>query len=354
MRVGLLSYPMLFQREGGLQIQVRETLAALGRLAPRVDAILADPARVRLDQFDVVHVFAAIHGNDRVVETARDMGVPVVLSALVPPGWNRANGTRARVADRVLGNVTRWNVHTSYAQMRRALQQATLVVALGEDERRAIRDGFLVDDGKVRVLPNGIAPGFFASRPALFRERSGIAGPFVLATGAVSPYKNQLGIARALSGLDLPFVVIGEAQERDRAYLDSLRDVRGVRWMGALKHDDPMLASAYAAASVFVLPSQGEVAPLSVLEALAAGTPVVMTEDSALSLPGSEFALEKVRWTDAEAQKRAVLRFLATPPAREEVSALVRGLTWDRVAESLVRVYQEALAVPAIGARHAV
>lgn len=354
MRVGLLSYPMLFQREGGLQVQVRQTLAALNRLAPRIDAALVDPSSMRLDELDVVHVFAAINGNDRVVETARDMGVPVVLSALVPPGWNRANGTRARVADRVLGNVTRWNVHTSYAQMRRALQQATLIIALGEAEQRAIREGFLVDDAKVRVLPNGIAPGFFDARPALFRERTGIAGDFVLMTGAVSPYKNQLGMARALAGLDLPFVVIGEAQERDRAYLDQLRGMRGVRWLGALRHDDPLLASAYAAASVFVLPSQGEVAPLSVMEALAAGTPVVMTDESALSLPGSEFALEKVGWTDGEGQRRAVLRFIAQAPPRAAVAALVAGYTWDSVAEALAVHYREAISQAGTESRRAV
>ena len=38
MRVGILSYPMLFQRDGGLQIQVRETISALNRLQ-------ANPAR---------------------------------------------------------------------------------------------------------------------------------------------------------------------------------------------------------------------------------------------------------------------------------------------------------------------
>lgn len=339
MRIGLLSYPMLFQREGGLQIQLRETLAALNRLGPRLQAKLVDPATTRLDQLDVVHVFAAINGNDRVVETARDQGVPVVLSPLVPPGWDRASGTRARVADRLLGNFTRWNVHSSYAQMRRALQQASLVIALGDQEKRAIREGFLIDDAKVRVLPNGIDSAFFDARPDLFRDRTGIKGPFALMTGAVSPYKNQLGIARVLAALDLPFVVIGDAQERDRAYLAQLREAAGVRWLGALRHDDPLLASAYAAAAVFVLPSQGEVAPLSVMEALAAGTPVVMTEDSALELPGSEFALAKVHWTDAEGQRRAVMRFVAQPPPRDRVRALVRTFTWDRVAGALADYY---------------
>ena len=346
MRVGMLSYPMLFQREGGLQVQVRETLAALGRTgAGRGLAVsLVDPCRMRLDEFDLVHVFSAINGNDRIVEAAVDLGVPCVLSPLVPPGWTRSSGTRARVADRVLGNVTRWNVHSSYAQMRRALQQATLVVALGEAEKRAIRNAFLVDDQKVRVIPNGIGACFFEAGPRLFRDKTGIEGDFVLMTGAISPYKNQLGLARALAPLALPFVVIGEARERDSGYLAELRREPGVRWLGSLRHDDPLLASAYAAATVFALPSQGEVAPLSVMEALAAGTPVVMTETSALDLPASEAAIARVHWQDAGAQRAAVQRFMAARPARRHVRELVQGLTWDRVALALTACYAEACA----------
>src|SRR5450830_1193345 len=58
MRVGILSYPMLFQREGGLQVQVRETIAALNRLgqddAHPLQAELVDPNRQRLQGMGVV------------------------------------------------------------------------------------------------------------------------------------------------------------------------------------------------------------------------------------------------------------------------------------------------------------
>lgn len=347
MRVGILSYPMLFQREGGLQIQVRETIDALNRVSARsatdIQVELVDPSRSNLDDYDLIHVFAAINGNHRIVEAAADLGVPVVLSPLISPGWNRSSGTCARVADRLLGKLTAWNVQTSYAQTRRALQLATLVVALGEAEKRAIGSGFLIDSGKIRVFPNGISPHFFDAEPTLFRQRTGMAGPFVLMVGAISPYKNQLGMARALAELALPFVLIGPAQERDQDYLRQVRAVRGVTCLGPLKHSDPLLASAYAAASVFVLPSQGEVFPLTVLEALATGTPVVMTSESALGLPDSDFALKTVRWDDPEEQKRAVLDLMADAPERERVRPLVRGFTWERVAAQIAQSYEEVL-----------
>src|SRR5690242_6239233 len=115
MRVGILSYPMLFQREGGLQVQVRETVAALNQLDASMSAELVEPARQSLADFDLIHVFSAFNGNFRVVESAAELGVPVVLSPLVSPTWNRSTGFRARVAERLAGRISSYNLQTSYA-----------------------------------------------------------------------------------------------------------------------------------------------------------------------------------------------------------------------------------------------
>ncbi|WEF34515.1 glycosyltransferase [Pseudoduganella chitinolytica] len=348
MRVGILSYPMLFQREGGLQVQVRETIAALNRLgqdaAHPLQAELVDPNRERLDSYDLIHVFSAINGNYRVVEAATEMGVPVVLSPLLSPGWDRAAGFRARVADRLAGRLTAWHVQTSYAQTKRALQLARLVIALGEPERDAIMSGFLIEASKIRVFPNGISRQFFTARPEAFRHRTGITGPFVLMAGTISPYKNQLGLVQALEGLELPIVLIGRCAREDQGYLDAVLRSPWVRWLGELPHQDPLLAGAFAAAAVVALPSHGEVFPLAVLEALASGTPVVMTDENALDLPESAFALRKVAWHDAVSQRTAIQHFLAEPPDRAAVRALVDQYTWQRVASQIANCYLDLAA----------
>ena len=361
MRVGILSYPMLFQRDGGLQIQVRETMAALNRLAPvanrPLQVQLVDARHNRLNDYDLIHVFSAINGNVRIVEMASELGLPVVLSPLLSPGWNRTVAWRARLADRLTGRLTDWMVQTSYAQTKRALQLADLVIALGEAERDAIVDGFGLPQDKIRVLPNGVNPQFFSANADLFRRDTGLAGPFVLMVGSISPYTNQLGLAQALAGSGVPVVLIGAAPREQQAYLQQLLDLPHVRWLGALDHADPLLASAYHAAAVAALPSQGEVFPLSVLEALAAGTPVVMTSQSALDLPDSAFALRKVRWDDGPAQRLAITGLLALAPERARVRALVERFTWERVAAQIAECYGQAHAATAAHparSRHAV
>jgi glycosyltransferase involved in cell wall biosynthesis len=343
MRVGILSYPMLFQRDGGLQVQVRATLAALQRMSCRdLQVELVDVNRQRLDSYDVIHVFSAINGNYRLVELATEMGVPVVLSALVSPGWSRAAGVRACIADRLAGRLTAWNVQTSYAQTKRALQLAQMVIALGPAERDAIIAAFRIDETRIRVLPNGIAPQFFAADATAFLRHTGLNGPFVLMVGAISPYKNQLGLVQALAKSALPVVLIGRAQRQHQPYLQQLLTSPQVRWFGQFDHDDPMLASAYAAASVLALPSQGEVFPLVVLESMAAGTPVVMTNESALRLPDSAFALKQLRWNDTAGLCSAITSLVAAPPERAAVRALVEDYSWQRVASEIAFCYEEA------------
>lgn len=341
MRVGILSYPMLFQRDGGLQVQVHSTIEALRQLP--MDVALVDPNRERLDSYDVIHVFSAINGNYRVVELAHELGVPVVLSSLLSPGWTRQSAMRARIADRLTGHLTQWAVQTSFAQTKRALQLADLVVALGAAEQKSLIEGFRVDASRIRVLPNGIGDHFFRADEYIFRARTGLAGPFALMVGSISPYKNQLGLVRALDNLDLPVVLVGQAQRQHQDYLQQLLKSPKVHWLGQLEHRDPLLVSAYAAASVLALPSQGEVFPLCVLEALAAGTPVVMTDESALSLPDSDFALKQLHWDDTNALCSAIRHFVAQPPKRDEVRALVRAFTWQRVAQRIADCYREVV-----------
>ena len=180
MRIGILSYPMLFQRDAAIQLQIRETTRALNALREHrgvpLEVRMVDPHPMDLEDYDLIHVFSASGGNHRIVEAAAELGVPVVLSPLISPGWDRACGEHARLADHRLGRQTAWSVQSSYAQTRRALQLASAVVALGQSEKRAIEEGFLIDGAKVRVFPNGVSSHLFDATGDMFRQRTGMAG----------------------------------------------------------------------------------------------------------------------------------------------------------------------------------
>jgi glycosyltransferase involved in cell wall biosynthesis len=205
-------------------------------------------------------------------------------------------------------------------------------------------EAFLVERHKISVVPHGIAARFLEADPDLFRQQLRSTGPFALMVGRIAPYNNQLAVARALAGLALPLVVIGEARERDASYLRELQDLRTVRCLGPLAYDDPLLASAYAAASVFVLASTTAGAPMAAAEALAAGTPVVSRIGNDIQPREGDSWLHLEGRDDPAALQRAVSALLAQPPQRAAVRATMRHRSWQSVALDLAQCYRRALA----------
>jgi glycosyltransferase involved in cell wall biosynthesis len=145
-------------------------------------------------------------------------------------------------------------------------------------EARQLSQLFAVDPGRISIVPNGVSGAFRWASPGLFRERFGHE-EFVLSVGRVEPRKNTLSVIRAVRSLGLPLVIVGEAPSEWSSYLQKCREAGAdrVTWLGHLAHEDPLLASAYAAARVFALPSWFETPGLAALEAGLAGAGVVVT-----------------------------------------------------------------------------
>lgn len=335
---------MLFQRLGGLQVQIEESRAALLQLG--VDAFLFDVLRHRLQDVNALHVFSVLHGNDRIVEAARQAGVPVVLSTVLHPPFTNLDRVRAALADRIVGRLTGWSIKTTYAQTMRAMSGANHIIALGESERLMLVDGYRQPSSKVSVVPNGVSARFFSADRALFDERIASRGANAVCIASIGQRKNQLTAAKAFSGLPAQLHLFGPCNSADRAYLDRVLAVSpdAVRFHGPLSYDDPLLPSAYAAATLSILVSESEVMPISVLESLAAGTPVVMGRNHSLGIDPVPGILEMVPHDDVGAIRAACERILLRPPLRDVVRGVVRSFDWASVARSLHAIYQRVAA----------
>ena len=338
MRVAILYYPMLFQRTGGLQVQVCETAHALRGIG--VDAVLFDYSRHRLVDFDIAHVFSVISGNHRIVEQARSDGLPVVLSTVLHPPWSKAQNGRANLLSRVAARLSGWSFTTTHQQIQGGLSGADLVIALGKHEYEMLIGGYGVNQNKVHIVSNGIKAAFFQADERAFRERFDIQGPYALNVASVSPYKNQMTALRALRGM-LPLVVIGPCAQEHGGYLEELQRYGGewFNYLGVLDNDDPALPSAYAGASVFVLPSKAEVQPISALEAMAADCPVIITKNHSLDVLSDRTALPEAAPYDVDAIANFASELIAQPPAAGHLRNQVAELSWDKVARQLLHIY---------------
>lgn len=179
-----------------------------------------------------------------------------------------------------------WRLRTAYRAYRpfeqACLARAQAIVATSQ----AYLDASLplrAWHAKTHVIPLGIADAAPAApNPALWPAASRLR---LLAVGRLSRYKGFDVLIEALAQVEdagLLLVGSGECRRELEAQVAARRLGDRVRFAGEL--DDDALASAYAAADAFVLPSldRGEAFGLVLLEAMRAGLPV-----AASAIPGS-------------------------------------------------------------------
>ena len=206
-RVALMTSPTVFQYLGGLNIQIRETLAALQKLG--LQAELVDPVAVDLSTYDVIHAFSAINGCQRIIQHAKAIGKVAIGSPLIRPHWTRSLGRQARFLDRVVGKLTGWNVQTEYRH---------IASFLHESDQRAHRDHRADHDRGLGVVAQVGQAGEHRQQDV---ERVPVAVPQVLPAGQVGEIyvrgDQVSGQYRERSALDAD----GWFPTRDAGYLDA-------------------------------------------------------------------------------------------------------------------------------------
>lgn len=196
-----------------------------------------------------------------------------------------------------------------------------------------------VDPARTRVVHPGV------DRPAGPPTRwDALPARFILAVGALEPRKGVDVLLRAFAaaraaGLDAELVLAGAGR---------LRDARGpgVHVLGRVT--DEQLAACYTQALALVMPSWLEGFGLPPLEAVAHGTPAVVSAlpvfDETL---GPEGAL-RVAPGDDDALAAALLRIAGDAELRERLVVAGRaasaGLTWEAAAAGLHAALTEAAA----------
>jgi len=341
MKIALISYPMLFQRKGGLQIQILETLKALD--SNSVDVHLFEASREKLKNYDLIHVFSSINGNHRIVEAAKEQNIPIVITPIIQTtDWTYWFSAKARLLDILVGKLTNWSLRTNYQEVKSSMTNADHIFAGSGEEKWAISNAFDVHKEKISIVPIGVSEQFYTSTPELFRETFNFNKEFVLCAANISTYKNQLSIVKALNNVNLDLVLLGGCDKRDSDYLDKcLNEGNGrVHYLGNIEHDNPVLASAYAAASVSVLVSQGENGPTVAYESLAAGTPVVVTKYNGLEMKKNDDVWRESDPYNVNEITNAILELKDSLATTEMIRETVRDMSWNAIAKKLITGYK--------------
>lgn len=238
-------------------------------------------------------------------------------------------------------------------QLDRTLAEAGCVITVSSISQSTLHAYAGVDPGRVRVIHNGVSEQF---RPvqdpavlAAVRRRYDLPDRFALWIGEFRPQKNLEFLVQAwprlTARLSRPIDLVlagtqeGEFRKIRREVMRRGLDAR-VRFPGFIRESD--LAAVYSAASVFVFPSLYEGFGLPPLEAMACGTPCVVSNSSALPEVTGRAAM-MFNPTSTEQLIDCVVRVLEDPDLngrlRREGLKQSALFSWEKAARETLEVY---------------
>ena len=289
-------------------------LSARRRPAP-ADALTLRTLLPLVARADVVHAHASKAGF--VTRLACALRGQTRRCVFTPHAWSFWAGRRYAAAERL---AARW---------------CRYLLVVSEAERRAGLDVGVGTPEQYRVVPNGIDLARFAV------ERRPVPGR-VLCVARLAPQKRPDLLVRAFRRIDGELQLVGDGPLRAdvERLIAELGLAERVRLLGA-RDDVPELR---AEASCVALASDYEGCPLTVLEAMAAGVPVVATRVGGVPelIDDGRTGL-LVPPGDEEALAAAIARALADPgglgAAAREVAR--RRFSRERMASEIEAVYDE-------------
>ncbi len=236
----------------------------------------------------------------------------------------------------------------------RSVARSDFILADSENTKDDLICLLGVRPAKVEVVPGGVDTNFAPVRDQevlrQMRERVSGGAPFILSVGVIEPRKNLVRLIEAFEMLkarvDLPHKLVLAGKRGwlsdpiyERAQSSPLASE--ILFPGYVPDTD--LPALYSAADIFAFPSLYEGFGLPPLEAMACGTPVVVSNSSSLPEVVGNAALS-VEAESTEELADAMVRLFEDSELRARSVAAgleqARRFTWPAAAEKMLAVYR--------------
>lgn len=290
-------------------------VAALVRvLEPVLDAIRRDFA------FDVIDASFFFPDGPAAVALGARYGVPVSIKARGADihHWGAASATAAQV-------LAAGQAADGLLAVSAAMKTAMVALGLPADRIRVHRTG--VDRDRFHPVDRAAAKADFG----IAGVRPGAPpGPLVVSVGALIPRKGYdvvIEAIAALPGVSLLIAGDGPDESRLRALVARLGVADRVRLLGSVPHAD--LPRLVAAADVMALASSSEGLANAWVEALACGTPIVITDAGGAREVVTSHDAGRVAVREDLAFAVAIRDVLEAPPSPDATRATAARFTWD-------------------------
>lgn len=234
-------------------------------------------------------------------------------------------------------------------------QRARRVIAISHSTARDLSESLGIDADKIDVAAPGFDAGVYRPLPAeevaAFRRKRGLPERFWLFIGTLEPRKNLTTLLRAYAALPerLPLIIGGgKGWQYDEIFAAAkpFESTNEVQFPGFIPAEE--LPFWYNSAEMFIYPSVYEGFGLPVLEAMACGTPVIVSDVSSLPEIVGDTGM-RVLPHDTAAWTAALHKALMDDEWRRQAGgdgpAAVARYQWKNTAQETIESYRRALKV---------
>lgn len=260
------------------------------------------------------------HPNGDVLHYVADTG-PLIRTRT--PSLVTVHGIASRWIDGVRSPIQEKVWRT---RVRRAIESTDAVITVSESSADDISAIFDVPRDRIDVIPHGIEHDAFMRTATLSAEVAAkLPGEYILYVGNIEPRKNLTALIAAMGHRSvrehgLPLVIAGKPAWNYEASMEAIAQSPDVIYLGFVTDEDRVALMQQCA--LFVFPSRYEGFGFPVLEAMAAGAPVLTSKEGALrEVAGPARILESI---DAEG-------------IAQGITAAVEDLSWQGSAPSAGR-----------------
>lgn len=235
-------------------------------------------------------------------------------------------------------------------KFRYAAENADRIIAISKRTADDLRELYNIPEEKIRIVYQGCSPIFSQTIDTkTIKDLQALYGRYIIGVGTIEKRKNQLLAVKALAKLpeDINLVLVG----RPTAYAKEIMKEAGRLGLTDrifMLQNVPMteIPALYAAAVFSSYPSFYEGFGIPMLEALAAGTPVIAATGSCLEEAGGPGAVY-IDPTDADSYASAAKELIDNPILREEMVArgrqYIKRFAPENFGQGLVNVYNELI-----------
>lgn len=334
---------------GGGELQFLQTTSHLRDLGIHVSTLPVD----EMKRPDIVHFFGSYGKQyEGLFKYCIDNEIPYVVSTI----FGVSNATlKNKVFNRLSKTILRHNaleghVFRRFKMLPEFFNGAAKLLPNTSEEAELLGEYFPRLKHRIEIIPNGVEDRFTSGNDTLIRDKFHIEGKFILNVGRLEPRKNQYRLIEAvkLLGADAPCLVLVGDHSVDLEYTKICKKaVEGanVIFAGHIGHEDPLLESAYAGATVFALPSYQETPGISALEAYTAGASIVVTEVGG----AKEYLAERAYYvnpfdiSDISQKLRSAMNQDSLPNTPVDIECFLDKYSWKSVAKKTIDVYERVL-----------